>query len=146
MSILIRRMEADDVNIVYDLERKSFSDPWTLPSFNYEVGNTQSSYPCVLLKNNKVAGYAVVWYYCGEIHIGNFAISPNYRKQGLGKILLEHILEKFKKYETAFLEVRISNEAAINLYKKFAFEELYIRENYYADNENAVVMWKNLKR
>ena len=146
MSVLIRRMLQADVDIVFELEKQIFDDPWTLESFRIEVENRHNSYPCVLVKDNLVAGYAVVWYYSGEIHIGNFAIHPDFRKQGLGKILIKNILNKFKDYDTAYLEVRKSNIAAINLYKKFAFEELYVREKYYSNKEDAIVMWKKLKQ
>ena len=139
MSVSIRRMQRADVDIVLKFEKEIFSDPWTLGSFLTEIENKQNSYSCVLLKDNLVAGYAVVWYYSGEVHIGNFAVHPDFRKQGLGKKLLTNILDKF-------YEVRKSNMAAISLYKKFAFEELYVRENYYSNNEDAIVMWKKLKR
>jgi ribosomal-protein-alanine N-acetyltransferase len=139
-------MRETDVEYVFKLEREIFIDPWTLESFYTEVASTKNSYPCVLLSDNLFAGYAVVWYYSGEIHIGNFAIHPNFRRQGLGKYLLLNILEKFKDYTAAYLEVRKSNIPAINLYKKFNFEELYVRQNYYSNNEDAIVMWKKLKR
>ncbi|MBN1406372.1 MAG: ribosomal protein S18-alanine N-acetyltransferase [Calditrichaceae bacterium] len=145
MNILIRRMQHTDVKVVFDLETQIFSDPWTLESFRIEVENRHNSYPCVLLKDNVIAGYAVVWYYSGEIHIGNFAIHPEFRKQGLGKVLLENILNKFKDFNTAYLEVRKSNIAAINLYKKFAFTELYVREKYYSNKEDAIVMCMKYK-
>ena len=146
MSVSIRRMQRADVDIVLKFEKEIFSDPWTLGSFLTEIENKQNSYSCVLLKDNLVAGYAVVWYYSGEVHIGNFAIHPDFRKQGLGKKLLTKILDKFYDYNAVYLEVRKSNMAAISLYKKFAFEELYVRENYYSNNEDAIVMWKKLKR
>ena len=139
-------MQQADIEVVFKLEKEIFSDPWTRESFEIELENRQNSYPCVLLNDNLVAGYAVVWYYSGEIHIGNFAIHPEFRKQGLGRILLENILDKFNDYNAAYLEVRKSNIAAINLYKKFAFEELYVREKYYSNKEDAMVMWKKLKR
>lgn len=138
-------MQQTDVRVVFELEKQIFSDPWTFDSFRIEVENRQNSYPCVLVKDNLVAGYAVVWYYSGEIHIGNFAIHADFRKQGLGKLLLESILNKFNDFDAAFLEVRKSNIAAINLYKKFAFEELYVRDKYYSNKEDAIVMYKKLK-
>lgn len=145
MSVCIRRMKKEDVEPVFNLEKLIFGDPWTLRSFLTEVETKDNSYPCVLIKDNLLAGYAVVWYYNGEIHIGNFAVHPDYRRMGLGNKLLKHILEKFKNYDIAYLEVRRSNVAAINLYKKFAFNELYVRDQYYTDNEDAIVMWKKLK-
>lgn len=137
-------MQRADIEIVFKLEKEIFNDPWTLESFLIEVENKQNSYPCVLLKDNLVAGYAVVWYYSGEVHIGNFAIRPSLRRHGLGKKLLTFILDKFNDYKTAYLEVRESNNAAINLYRKFAFEELYVRKKYYSNNEDAIIMWKKL--
>jgi ribosomal-protein-alanine N-acetyltransferase len=139
-------MQQKDVQMVFELEKLIFSDPWTLESFRVEVENRQNSYPCVLEKDNLIAGYAVVWYYSGEIHIGNFAIHPDFRNQCLGQILLENILDKFKAYKSAFLEVRKSNISAINLYKKFAFKELYVREKYYSNTEDAIVMYKKLNQ
>ena len=144
MSVTIRRMQKTDIKIVFKLEKEIFNDPWTLESFYTEVVSKNHSYPFVLFNDNLFAGYAVVWYYSGEIHIGNFAIHPDFRRQGLGEYLLLNILEKFKDYNAAYLEVRRSNIAAINLYKKFAFEELYVRENYYSNNEDAIVMCKKL--
>lgn len=145
MSVRIRRMEKEDIEVVYKLEREIFNDPWSYGSFISEVESTKNTYPCVLLINNIIAGYAVIWYYSGEIHIGNFAINKHYRRRGLGITLLNHILNRFNDHEVAYLEVRKSNRAAINLYKKFAFKELYVRHQYYTDNEDAIVMWKRLK-
>lgn len=138
-------MQISDIDIVFDIEKEIFNDPWTLESFKIEIDNQRNSYPCVLLLDNIVIGYAVVWCYSGEIHIGNFAVHPEYRKQGLGKGLLKHIFDKFDDYNTAYLEVRKSNTAAINLYKSFAFEELYIRKQYYSNNEDAIIMWRKIK-
>lgn len=145
MNVTIRRMKISDIDIVFALEQEIFSDPWTIESFRIEINNRQNSYPCVLLLDNLIVGYAVVWYYSGEIHIGNFAVHPGYRKQGLGKRLLRHIFDKFYEYNAAYLEVRKSNIAAINLYKSFTFEELYIRKKYYSNNEDAIVMWRKIK-
>lgn len=138
-------MQISDIDIVFAIEKEIFIDPWTLESFRIEIDNIHNSYPCVLLLDNIVAGYAVVWHYSGEIHIGNFAVHPKYRRQGLGKRLLKHIFNKFYNYNTAYLEVRKSNTAAINLYKSFAFEELYVRKKYYSNNEDAILMWRKIK-
>jgi ribosomal-protein-alanine N-acetyltransferase len=56
---------------------------------------------------------------------------------------MNHILEKFPEHQEAFLEVRQSNKVAIELYKKFNFEQIYLRPNYYADGEHAIVMRRN---
>lgn len=141
---MFRRLQQEDLEIVYELERKIFPDPWSRYSFEYEIENTSASYPCVIIENNSIIGYAVIWFFSNEIHIGNFAIHPEFRGKGFGIKLLTHILEKFESYKAAYLEVRQSNHAAINLYKKFKFKELYVRDAYYSDGEDAVVMEKKL--
>jgi [ribosomal protein S18]-alanine N-acetyltransferase len=145
VKIAIRRMQLDDVDTVFELEKEIFDDPWNKESFTVEVESTDNSYPCILLYNNIIAAYAVIWYYSGEVHIGNFAVHKNYRRRGLGINLLNHILDKFNDHEVAYLEVRKSNIGAINLYKKFGFDALYVRSEYYSDKEDAIVMWKKLK-
>lgn len=144
MNLTIRRMQEDDLPTVHRLETTIFKDPWTYSNFQSEIENSTFSYPCVMLADQSVIGYAVVWYYSTEIHISNFAIHPNYRKKGLGERLLSHILQKFKTYETAYLEVRRSNYAAIRLYTKYDFKTLYTRSAYYSDGEDALVMVKHL--
>lgn len=143
MKIKIRRMQFDDIKDVYHLEQRIFPDAWSLESFKANVKKRQNSYPCVMTIDSKIVGYAVIWHYAGEVHIGNFAIDPDFRRQGLGNHLLKFILQKFNQYEEIYLEVRRSNLPAIELYKKFDFEELYIRSAYYSsDGEDALVMVK----
>jgi len=145
MNPKIRRMTNEDVETIAQMEADIFPDPWPIKSFLSEIGNTAYSYPCVIEEHGTIFGYAVVWFYSGEIHLGNIAITPGARKKGLAKLLLEHILHKFNDYEMVFLEVRRSNIPAIHLYKKFGLEELYIREFYYSNGEDAIVMGKKLR-
>ena len=145
MTLQIRRMKEEDVEIVARLEREIFPDPWSIESFYYEVGNIKLSYPCVLTQDSIILGYAVVWYFAGELHIGNLAVDPQWQKRGFGKKLLEHILEKFARAEVAYLEVRKSNTAAIRLYEKFGFIPLSVRKGYYSNGEDAIVMFKKMQ-
>jgi len=145
MTLRIRRMKKEDVEVVAGLEKEIFLDPWSVESFYYEVANTKLSYPCVLTQDSIILGYAVVWYFAGELHIGNLAIAPKWQKRGYGKRLLEHILGKFSEAEVAYLEVRKSNTAAIRLYEKFEFVTLSVRKGYYFDGEDAIVMFKKMQ-
>ncbi|HEY4707910.1 MAG TPA: ribosomal protein S18-alanine N-acetyltransferase, partial [Thermodesulfobacteriota bacterium] len=77
----------------------------------------------------------------GEAHILNIAVDPKFRGRGLATRLLSMMLQIMKRkmvYEI-FLEVRVSNDAARELYRKFGFREAFIRKNYYGD-EDAIVM------
>lgn len=145
MTYEIRPMAEDDIDRVYELEKRIFEDSWSRNSFVKELGNADISHPLVMVTGQDIAGYAVVWYYAEELHIANFAIAPEYRGLGLGSILLEHVLNLEANYRFAYLEVRQSNGAAIGLYKKFGFAELYRRERYYRNGEDALIMIYNNK-
>ncbi len=145
MSVTFRRMKLEDVPQVVELERKIFKDAWSAESFFNEIENKTISYPCVAEENGEMVGYAVSWYFSGELHISNIAVRPELRRRGYGRRLLEHLLQRFPKHEIAFLEVRKSNQAAINLYLKYKFRKLYLREHYYSDGEDAYVMVRENK-
>ena len=121
------------------------ADGWSAESFRSE---TQKDNGIVLYITDDVrviallSGYTAV----GEADITSVAVHPDYRRKGLAQKLLERFAELLPKdTESIFLEVRQSNEAAISLYKKFGFEELSVRRNFYTDpRENAVVMQKKL--
>lgn len=140
MNIKFRRMTMDDAPAVHRLEQKIFPDAWPLKSFTNEVENERLSYPCVMMLNGQLVGYAVAWFYADELHITNFAIDPDFQRQRLGSQLMQHLLAKYHHHEATFLEVRRSNAPAIQLYRKFGFEELFVRETYYSDGEDAIVM------
>ena len=142
MRLVFRRMRQADVPRIYELEKRIFPDPWSAESFSAEVQNKALSYPCVMESEQGIVGYAVCWYFSGELHISNFAVNPQQRRQGLGRRLLHHLFEHFADYQVALLEVRASNRAAIALYKRFGFRKLYVREKYYSDGEDALVMIK----
>ncbi|GIV63564.1 MAG: hypothetical protein KatS3mg045_0903 [Bellilinea sp.] len=92
---------------------------------------------------NVVVGMIVMWQVLDEAHIGTFAIHPSYRKQGIGRRLLaESLLEVYEMgVRQCYLEVRRSNLAAQNLYKKFGFKVTAVRNGYYRDNgEDALIM------
>ena len=142
MNLKFRKMIQDDITQVYNIEKILFSDPWSMNSFVDDLKGNQFSYSFIIENDNEVVGYSVCWYYLNELHIGNFAIHPDYQRKGLGKFFLKNIFKKFNKYHIAYLEVRENNLAAINLYSKFGFKEMYRRKKYYSNGEDAMVMVK----
>ncbi|MBU0502415.1 MAG: ribosomal protein S18-alanine N-acetyltransferase [Candidatus Margulisbacteria bacterium] len=89
-------------------------------------------------EEEKVVGYIGVEKIAGETHIINMAVHPDYRRKGVGKKLIETILNDS---DVFFLEVRISNVAAQKLYEKFGFKNVGTRKKYYQDNgEDAYIM------
>ena len=144
MDIKIISMVESCLNDVLEISRLSFAIPWTKNSFENELQNGFAIYVVAKI-GERVIGYGGMWIIIDEGHITNIAVHPDYRGQGIGNIILNSMInicnEKCVKAMT--LEVRASNIAAQNLYKKYGFVEEGIRHKYYEDNkEDAVIMWK----
>jgi ribosomal-protein-alanine N-acetyltransferase len=86
-----------------------------------------------------------IWSIADEAHITLLGVHPEYRNQGFGQLMLCALLKAAYQRELkwATLEVRISNQAAIELYKKFQFKEVGIRKRYYSNQEDALILWLN---
>lgn len=146
--IVFEVLSDKNVNDVWKLEKRCFSDPWTLKMFTAELDNKISVYIAARdEQTNSIVGYGGMWlmYDCADIT--NIAVAPEYRRESLGGRILE-LLEKIASEHnmTALsLEVRESNLPAISLYLKYGFIKNGLRKRYYKDNENAVLMMKNLK-
>ena len=93
-----------------------------------------------MLGKDNIIGYIFTHKVDNDVQILNFAIDIAYQHQGYGEKLLYHVMDKLDEYSSIFLEVRKSNFPAINLYLKFGFSELGIREKYYNDGEDAIIM------
>ncbi len=145
--IKIRRMRIQDLERVIEIENQSFSNPWSKDAFIYEMGSG-ISYPWVVEVDNKIVGYSIHWVIIDEAHLSNIAIDPLYRRMGIGRFLLEKLVESTKKKGAKFitLEVRASNSSAISLYKKMNFKVIGTRKNYYTNPlEDALIMMKSLE-
>jgi len=144
---MIRNMTVEDLDQVMSLELACFSVPWTKESFENELTKNLLAKYILIEEDGEIIGYGGVWYVMDEGHITNVAIHPNHRKKGLGKKLVEKMKKNASihgiKHMT--LEVRVSNIAAITLYKRMGFQEAGIRPKYYTDNlEDALIMWVEL--
>ena len=90
-----------------------------------------------------IAGFLGIWYMLDEAHIVSVGVRNRYRRFGIGEMLLIAAIEQAMARRAAVvtLEVRSSNRAAINLYRKYGFSEKGVRKGYYADNrEDALIM------
>jgi len=115
--------------------------------FAQDVSKTDAYY-VVALDGQKVVGYCGLYKVLDQADITNIAVHPDYRKKGLASLMLDNIIKYCTNCTLSFitLEVRQSNQSAINLYKKYGFNEVGLRKNYYADNhENAILMTKYIK-
>ncbi len=144
MKVHIRKMTVEDVPVVAQLDRMSFSLSWPEYAFYYEVKDNFAARCFVAeLEDRKVIGMIVSWIILDELHIATIAVHPDYRRQGIGELILTKALQDGREAGTrhALLEVRAGNEAAQNLYRKFGFKAVGKRPKYYKDNgEDAVLM------
>lgn len=143
---LIRRMTINDIDKVMTIEQESFTLPWSKQSYLKELENSYAVY-LVCDIGGEIAGYGGFWAVFEEAHITNVAVNQKFRGSGIGEVLMQE-LEKIARGKNAtqiMLEVRPSNEAALNLYKKLAYVVSNVRKQYYSDNgEDALLMNKLL--
>lgn len=143
MNMIIRKMTEDDIPAVVDLDQKSFSLPWPERSFRFELTDNPASRCWVAELDRKVVGMIVVWLIVDEAHVATVATHPEYRRRGIGRRLLSHALRHLIQdgARSSFLEVRESNLAAQEMYRKFGYEATSRRRHYYRDNdEDAILM------
>jgi len=143
MSVILRKMTLDDVQQVIAIDQISFSLPWPVSSFRYELTENLASRCWVAEADGRVAAMLVAWFIVDEIHIATIATHPDFRKQGIGEKLLLHTLQSAKAEGavSSFLEVREGNDAAIMMYRKLGYVESGRRAGYYKDNgEDAILM------
>lgn len=146
--VTIRQMLIEDLNDIMEIERLSFSTCWTEASFLHELQeNKNVTRYLSAVCSQKVVGYAGLWKIIDEGHITNIAVHPQYRKKGIGEMLLKELIAKSESEGVLrfTLEVRTSNKPAIALYKKMGFVTEGVRKGYYSDNnEDAEIMWKRI--
>jgi ribosomal-protein-alanine N-acetyltransferase len=145
--VQIRPMKIDDLAQVHNIDELSFSTPWPLSSYRFELIENPTSMLWVaeesLPGKNRVVGMVVVWMLVDEAHIATFAVHPDSRSRGIGRRLLVYSLQEAARKGAiqATLEVRIGNLIAQNLYHEFGFRVVGRRPKYYQDNhEDALIM------
>ena len=167
---LIRPMQLDDIDGVLLIEQASFPLPWPAAAFQYDLTRNQQAHYFVVTprkspspkdkceetpawwqriwhgevgRHSDILGYAGFWRLVDEAHIANIAVAPAWRRRGLGELLLVTIFDQATQIgvEVLTLEVRISNKAAQQLYRKYGFDVVGERRHYYSDSgEDALIM------
>lgn len=130
--ITIERMKENHVPQIATLEKSIFSDPWSENSVKSELSNPLSLW-LVAADGETVAGYIGSQTVLGESDMMNLAVRESYRRSGVGRALIEALIEALRAVgsECLTLEVRFSNLPAIRLYESLGFSQVGIRKNYY---------------
>jgi ribosomal-protein-alanine N-acetyltransferase len=146
MMIKTRLMTEQDIEQVSEIEKATFTQPWSEAAFRDSLNREDTIY-VVAYEENAVVGYCGLWNIVNEGNINNVAVSQKYRGQQIGFEMLTKLIElgNAQNIEAYTLEVRKSNEAAIKLYEKLGFVNEGIRKDFY-DNpiEDAFIMWYRL--
>jgi [ribosomal protein S18]-alanine N-acetyltransferase len=140
--LIIRAMQESDIPAIMEIERSSFSTPWSEISFLNEIYK-KYGIAKVSVFDGKLIGYSCVNYVLHEAHILNLAVHQDFRKRGVGTILMHEIVRELKMKECVFmyLEVRVSNTGAQAFYERFGFTAESRRKKYYAHpDEDALLM------
>jgi [ribosomal protein S18]-alanine N-acetyltransferase len=145
MAIHIRDATARDLPRILEIERLAFPAPWTLASFERELTLPFSRIMLAIpdaAGTPSIAGFLCRWLIADECHILNIAVDPQSRRLGIGSVLMTESINEAKSAGTnvVTLEVRRSNLAARQLYRRFEFEERRLRRHYYGPGEDAIIM------
>lgn len=143
----MRPMRLDDLPQIVAIEAQSHLEPWTQQAFRAELEGSLVAQPFVALRNDEIVGYIVPWFVVDEVQIANITVKENFRQRGLGRMLLEHVLQlaEERRSRVIYLEVRDSNTAARALYESMGFVVEGMRPKYYGrGQEDAILMKKEL--
>lgn len=141
--LVIRRMQKKDVPQVAAIERAVFPRPWSEESFRREVETNPVARYLVAERDGRILGYAGAWVVLDECHITNVAVEETARGQGIGKKLVQALMQYVSNLGAAWadLEVRVSNTRAQHVYAQAGFRSVGKRKKYYEDNgEDAFLM------
>jgi len=139
----LRPMQMADLDVIASIETETYPYPWSRGNFSDSL---DAGYSCwVYEENDMVFGYTVLMLVMDEAHLLNLSIAKPYQGRGLGRNLLEYMMQIARNHgaQNIFLEVRPSNVAAIGLYESIGFNEMAVRRNYYPaknGHEDAILM------
>lgn len=145
MNVIIRNFGIDDAETLFEIESKCFTMCWGLEQFT-AISELDYSHFFVAECDGKIVGFAG-FNSLDVAEILNIAVISEYRNNGIGRMLLERCEKCASECgnDKLYLEVRISNESAVSLYKSFGFHEIGVRKKYYTSPvEDAIIMLKEI--
>ncbi|WP_455143179.1 ribosomal protein S18-alanine N-acetyltransferase [Candidatus Hodarchaeum mangrovi] len=156
--ILIQQFQLKDLDQVIEINRECLPENYPERFFRTIYSELPSAF-IVAKIGEQVIGYTMARVETGLSHYSIFhrgkkghtvsiAVKPEYRRKGIAKMLLKRSIEAMVEHgvNELFLEVRVSNDAAVNLYKNFGYEILKEIRNYYRDYESAYLMAKKVPK
>ncbi len=143
---MIRKIEENDLEVVFRIEKELFlEDAWNKNMFLDEMNQNPFSNIYIYETNGEIVGYFDLLISYENAEIANIGVSTKYQNRGIACEMMEFILQlvQLNNCENFTLEVRKSNESAIHVYEKYGFKKVSTRKNYYADGEDAYLMYQS---
>ena len=142
---VIRQMQFTDLEAIAAIEKRTFPMPWSLAVFSGQLAReTGLCFVCEV--DRKLVGYLLADMFVDVWHLMNLAVDEPFRRRRIAGDLLEAYFEMTERdpHRGHTLEVRVSNEPAIELYRTYGFVATGVRKGYYNDNrEDALIMWRD---
>ena len=142
---MIEPMRRRDLPSILAIENVSYPKPWTPGVFQSEIELSRlgERFYIVARRDQRLVGYAGSMFVVGDAHVTNIAAAPELRRSGIATRLLAELAWEAVRREcqALTLEVRSSNTGAQALYRRFGFAPVGIRQKYYENTEDAIVMW-----
>ncbi len=144
--LIIEAMTKEDLVDIINIESRVFPDPWTYTMFAEQLGLPDLYRLFTVRIAGEMVGYGGLLTIRDEGHITNLAVKLEEQGKGIGKVIVYYLLQLAQKADinSVLLEVRTTNIKAQELYKKFGFEIISVRKNYYGYEEDAFIMTANI--
>ena len=143
--VAVEPMRRKHIAAILPIEHVSYPKPWSENVFISELQLVARGdrYYLIAREGNRLVGYAGMMYAVDEAHVTNIAVAPSQQRRGFATRLLAELSWVAIEHGSAAmtLEVRVSNSAAQSLYAKFGFAPAGLRQHYYENAEDAIVMW-----
>lgn len=141
----LRKMTNDDIDDALVIERAIYADtPWDRVAFLAELRKVQHSLYLVLRYRTQLVAFVGCWFTKNEAHVTNIAVSPAWQHRGIGRYLMQTMIDRAGVVgsEKVTLEVRTDNAIAQHLYHQLGFQDGKIKKGYYvANHDDAMDMW-----
>jgi len=142
----ISNLTIEHLEAVIKIEKETYSDPWTMAFWNYELKHNSHSYYLGAWAGEELIGYGGMRLLFKKAHITNLTVKKDWQNKGVGTSLMAFLLEEAlkRKVKDVVLEVRESNYNAQKLYSKFFFKSIGVFNNYYKGEKAVVMVLSNL--
>lgn len=142
---MIEKLKMSEIDDILELNKGLSIKTWPKSSFEHDLSNDIALIN-VLKIDDEIIGYYDIWFLFENVDLAFIAVKKEYQHMGYGTLLMKDLIHRCLEKGTEFinLEVRSDDQRAVGLYKKFGFEEVNVRKDYYEKNKDALCMVKGL--